>query len=252
MSLRIMGRLGVALLAVGLPLVGCGGSNPASPSAGGGVVLHGVVLGSGASSSSSATPEVSAQSTSGRITVTIQEQPSFSATVSANGTFELEGLPAGTLTLVFSSNGVVIGTVTITGVPSSAEVKVVVQVETGTVILVTLEVDDKEGDSSGDSNKTCMIEGGKALSGIELEGSVSSGTALAFKLSVNGNRASGLVDVNASGAQFKCNGNPNSSGNCQDSVKAGAQVHVRGTLTTCSTTAATVVATQVMVQKAGN
>ena len=55
--------------------------------------------------------------------------------------------------------------------------------------------------------------------------------------------------VTAAGASFKCQGDKSSSATCKASVKAGAQVHVKGTLTACTTSVASATATQVMVQK---
>jgi hypothetical protein len=238
-----------ALLTALLPLVGCGGgSSPTSPS-GAGVVLHGVVLGSDAVSSASA--EVTAQSTSGRrITVTVEENTSLSTNVAANGTFELEGLPNGSFNLAFSTNGAPIGSINITGVQGQVEVNIVVQVTATNVTLINLDmgVDPQQGDS-----KTCLISGGRSGEKIELEGDVASGSPTAFKMDVNGNRASKLVDVSASGASFVCNGDKKgSSSTCQASVKTGAKVHVRGTLTSCTLDVAQLVATEVKVQKAAD
>lgn len=239
----------LALLTALLPMVGCGGgSSPTSPS-GGGVVLNGMVVGSDAVSSSSG--DVRALSTSGRrITVTVEESTSFSTTVSASGTFALEGLPTGSFTLVFSSNGAVIGTIRITGVRDRVKINIVVQVTADTVSLVNLDMEDAEG---SDDPKTCLISGGRSREKIELEGDVASGAPTLFKMDVNGNRASKLVDVSASGASFVCNGDKKGSpATCQASVKTGAKVHVRGTLTNCTLDIAQVVATEVKVQKAAD
>ena len=67
-------------------------------------------------------------------------------------------------------------------------------------------------------------------------------------LRVNGNRSSGLVDVAGSGASYVCNGKKGSS-DCKANLLPGAKVHVRGNLTSCSTSAASVTATEVMIQK---
>jgi hypothetical protein len=218
-----------------------------SPSSSG-VVLHGVVLGSEATASASA--EVRAQGTSGRrITVTVAENESLSTTVSANGTFVLQGVPAGSFNLTFSSNGVVLGTINIAGVSDRVEINIVVQVNATTVSLVTL---DMGPDPQLASPGSCLISGGRSGEKIELEGNVASGSPTAFKMDVNGNRASRLVDVSASGAQFVCNGDKGSASACQASVKAGAKIHVRGTLTGCTMDVAQVVATEVKVQKAGD
>jgi hypothetical protein len=134
-------RSGVVLLALSmtfLPLVGCGGTSPASPSSGKGAVLRGVVLGDGASASSGS---VSALSTSnGRITVSVQENTSINTTVSSNGTFELENIPTGSFTLVFSSSTTVLGTVVVSGVPDDGQVVIVVQVTVVTVIVINIEI----------------------------------------------------------------------------------------------------------------
>jgi hypothetical protein len=101
--------------------------------------------------------------------------------------------------------------------------------------------------------KGTMINGGRPSERIELEGKVASGTSASFVLQVQGNRASGPVQVDGSTATFQCN--PSSGPNaippdqCLASVKAGAQVHVRGTLLTCDQTSATVRADKVIVQK---
>jgi hypothetical protein len=244
-------RLSVVLIAA-TALLRCGGANPASPS-GPGVTLEGMVLqGAGAAAAGSA--GVSAQSDrGGRITVTVQEDPSQSTTVSGNGSFKLDNVPATGFTLVFSVDGVVLGSVSISPVPATTtiKIKIVVQV-TDHVELVDLDMDDEDQGGSDPGNqdpKTCMINGGRAGDHIELEGSVASGGSDQFQLRVNGNRSSGLVDVTASGASFKCQGDKSSSATCKASVKTGAQVHVKGTLTACTTSVASATATQVMVQK---
>jgi hypothetical protein len=147
-----------------------------------------------------------------------------------------------------------VGRITITAVPEGTTVKIVVSVTDHEVVLVVINVGDDEADNDnnrGDNNtaKTCMIEGGKVGSGIELEGNVDSGSSSQFKLRVNGNRASDLVDVAAGGASYKCNGNPNRNSDCKSNLRSGAKVHVRGNLTSCSTSAASVTATEVMIQK---
>jgi hypothetical protein len=241
-------RLFVVLFAA-TALLRCGGANPASPS-GPGVTLEGMVL-QGASAASAAAAGVSAQSArGGRITVTVQEDPSQSTTVSGNGSFKLDNVPVTGFTLVFSVDGVVLGSISISPVQATTtiKIKIVVQV-TDHVELVDLEMNDDNEDPGNQDPKTCMINGGRAGEHIELEGVVASGGSDQFQLRVNGNRSSGLVDVTAAGASFKCQGDKSSSATCKASVKAGAQVHVKGTLTACTTSVASATATQVMVQK---
>lgn len=242
--------LHLALLTALLSLAACGGDGSMTSPSGSGVVLHGVVLGSEATASASA--EVSAQATSGRrITVTVTENASLSTNVAANGTFVLQGLPTGSFNLEFATNGAQIGTINITGVQDNTNLNIVVQVTTNSATLVNLDmgVDPQPG---GDP-KTCLISGGRSGEKIELEGDVASGSPTAFKMDVNGSRASKLVDVSASGAQFVCNGDKKgSSSTCQATVTPGAKIHVRGTLTSCTLDLAQVVATEVKVQKAAN
>jgi hypothetical protein len=233
----------IAFLA--LALSGCG-SSPTSPSGmNSGVNLHGLAMGQGAASSSSASG-YRAMSTGGSITVTVQGT-SLSTTISGNGSFELDGLPAGTFTLVFTSNGVTLGTITITSVPTQAEINLVVHIST-TVVMVKVEINgtDETDNESNNTTKTCLIDGGTVGSSIEVEGSVSSATGKMFKMSVNGNRASGPVSVDATSASFDCAG---VKGTCDATLLvAGAKVHVSGSLTSCSLTAAQVKANEVKFQ----
>jgi hypothetical protein len=96
---------------------------------------------------------------------------------------------------------------------------------------------------------TCMINGGRVGAGIELEGRVA-GTApvTAFRMTVNGNRASGPVDVQAAPGALRCNGPNSSPAECQARFVDQARIHVRGTLTSCTTSAATVAASEVRIQ----
>ena len=146
-------RSGVVLLALSmtfLPLVGCGGNNPASPSSGKGAVLRGVVLGEGASASSGG---VSAMSTSkGRITVSVKENTSINTTVAANGTFELQNIPTGNFTLVFSSSTTVLGTVVVSGVPADGQVVIVVQVTVITDVVINIEINGVPVPHPGDDH----------------------------------------------------------------------------------------------------
>jgi len=223
------------------------GSSPTSPS-GAGVKLQGVVLQDATASAASA--GLSPQSAkAGKIVVTVQENPSLSVTVSGNGTFEIQDVPAGGFTLVFSVDGMVVGQITITAVGEGTTIKIVVKIKDQEVELVEIETDDGgDQDSGGDEPKSCLINGGKVNSHIELEGNVDSGTSSQFKLQVNGNRSRGLVDVAASGASYVCNGKKGSS-DCKSNLVAGAKVHVRGNLTSCDTLAASVTATEVKIQK---
>jgi hypothetical protein len=237
----------VAVLAMALS--GCGG-NATSPSAVG-VTLNGTAtdMPTSAGGGVAALSGASAKASSAAITVTVLEDPSLTTAISGNGSFKLEGLPAGTFTLVFSSNGATLGTVTVTSVPSEAVINLVVRISRSDVLVVKLEVNGSD-ETEEQAAKTCLIAGGTVGAGIELEGSVSSPTSTAgpssFAMAVNGLRASGSVDVDYASALFDCAG---VKGTCDATlIKTGARVHVRGSLTSCSTTAAVVKATQIKFQ----
>jgi hypothetical protein len=248
----------ILVVAAALTLLRCG-SSPNAPS-GAGAKLQGVVLQNATAHAQSLAQSAQA----GKITVTVQEDPSLTVTVSGNGTFEIQGVPAGGFTLVFSLNGTTIGQIRITAVAEGTTIKIVVKVADQEVELVEIETEDADetqtggtggtGGSGGSGgtgdggSKTCMIEGGKVGAHVELEGNVESGGSSQFRLRVNGNRSSGLVDVSASGASYKCNGNKGNT-DCKANLRSGAKVHVRGALTSCSTSAASVTATEVMIQK---
>jgi hypothetical protein len=235
----------VAIAASALVASGCGGSNPGGPSDRG-VVLQGTVV------SATGAADVSAHagaSDAKKTVVTVQENPSISATVAANGTFHLENLPSGTVTLVFTVDDRVSGTVTLTGIPEGAEVRIVVEITPAGVILISITIEGASPSPSPTSSpgtSACLISGGKAGSSIQLEGTVASGNTSQFKLDVMGNRASKPVDVDASGASWRCVGQ---SGDCKTNFRSGNQVHVSGLLNTCSAEVARVTASEVKVQK---
>jgi hypothetical protein len=225
---------------------GCGSESPTGSSAAGGVGVQGVVLGSGASVSAADTR--TSASSAKKVTVKV-EGTSFTVDVSASGTFQFTGIPSGTFTLIFLADGVEIGRVVVTAQEGS-EVKIVVQVTDSTLVLVEIKVEnpDEPADDDDTAGSSCVVNGGKAGEGIELEGTVASGDSSSFGLTATG-RSSVPVQVNASTASFKClgGGKPTSGADCKASVKTGARVHVRGQLTSC--TEAKVTAFEVKVQK---
>ena len=231
----------------------CGGESPSSPSANGTVAVQGVVLGEGASvTGSSGTRAPGAQSQ--KITVKV-EGTSITVDVSANGTFEVKGIEAGTFTLVFLANGVEIGRVVVTAEPGS-EVKVVVQVKDNTLVLIEIKVEStgtspSPSPSPGSSPppSACVVDDGTIGRGIELEGDVTSGTAASFDMTAAG--VKGPVTVSASSAAYRCIGNAKADTDeaCKASLGTGAKVHVRGTLMACSAAKADVTALEVKIQK---
>jgi hypothetical protein len=117
------------------------------------------------------------------------------------------------------------------------------------VLAHEIKLQDADDEDDPDVDKTCMISGGRAGQGIELEGSVVSGGFASFLMRVQGSRSSGNVQVDAGGASFKCNGSKVTAAECQASVKSGAKVHVSGMLTSCDLSSAAAQASKVMVQK---
>jgi len=237
-SLLISFALGAALLAGA-----CGSDSPSSPSGNGGVAVQGVVLGEGASfvASSGATTSSAKDK---KVTVKV-EGTSLTVDVSANGTFQFVGIPAGSFTLIFLADGIEIGRIEITAQDGS-EVKIVVQVTDSAIVVIEIKVENPESPDT----PSCALSGGKVGQGIELEGSVSSGDAASFLMAVSGERSGTLVHVTTSLASFRCVGGAKTDGDCKESVKAGAKVHVRGTLMACAAGAQPeVTATEVKVQK---
>jgi len=318
------------LTAAAFVLAACGG-NPASPS-GDGIVLRGTVVGASAAGASALSVGAA---TATPVTVTVQENPAITTTVGADGTFTLRGLPQGGFTLVFSSGGGTLGTLSFTEVKPNQEITITIQVSGSTVTLLEdrrngighgdveiegmvtavlvlnaagdsrftidgktvvarpgetairegntartvsdvtvghqvhvkgvwlpadasgqpvlaheITLQDADDEDGPDVEKTCMISGGRVGDGIELEGSVVSGGFASFLMTVQGDRSSGNVQVDTDGAtSFKCNGSKGTAADCQASVKAGAKVHVSGTLTSCDLSSAAAQASKVMVQK---
>lgn len=233
----------VAFILVGaaaLAFAACGGGSPTSPSTQG-VVVRGTVVGAPTAGVSS----LSTRQTAAALTVFVQENPAITATVAADRTFTLRGLPQGGFTLVFTSGGTTLGSLGFAEVQPNQEITITVRVDGSAITLVDQQ---RNGIGHGDA-RSCMIEGGRVGQGIELEGSVASGGSAGFMMRVQGNRSSGNVQIDSSGASFKCNGPKTTPAECLASVKSGAKVHVSGTLVSCDVASAVAQAHQVMVQK---
>ncbi|HUG53529.1 MAG TPA: carboxypeptidase-like regulatory domain-containing protein [Vicinamibacteria bacterium] len=70
------------------------------------------------------------------IRVYVRQQPSLSTTVSGDGAFSLVGLPASDWTIVFERDGRVIGEMTFRSVRSNQEIRIVVSLVAGEVVLL--------------------------------------------------------------------------------------------------------------------
>jgi len=320
----------VAVMAVvALGLAACG--NPNGPSEGG-VTLEGSLV-SGAFGAASVRGGSAAV-----LTVVVAENPAMTATIGADGRFTLRGLPEGSFTLNFFSDGAPIGSLAFAEVKPNQALTVTVALAGSTVVLVEerrngighgdLEIEGRvdqivsvnpAGDSrfvidgktvivrpgqtairegnrarvvgeitlnrqvhvkgvwldaaargtqevlaweiklqgseigpSPQPGATCMINGGRVGDGIELEGNVAGGLYPSFTMTVNGNRASGPVNVDAASATVQCSpaSGPNAPtpAQCQARVSGSQRIHVRGTLSACSLTSALVSASRVTVQ----
>lgn len=144
----------IAILATA-GLVACSGSSsPFGPSSSQGVMLQGTVLGSAGSSAHASSPGTATSETP--ITITVQEAPAITTTISGEGgTFTLVGLPEGSFTLVFSSGGVPLGTITFSGVNANQQITITVQIS-GTAI--TLLEQRRNGIGHGDVEIEGQIE----------------------------------------------------------------------------------------------
>lgn len=118
-----------------LSLAACGGGGPASPSSAQGVTLVGTVVG-GFQSSSAHAASGGAPAAAATLTVLVQENPAITATVGADGSFTLRGLPAGSFTLVFQEAGATIGALAFDQVSANQEITIIVSVSGGVVVLV--------------------------------------------------------------------------------------------------------------------
>lgn len=137
------------ILAFVAALAGCGGDSPTSPS--GEVVLRGTFVGGGTASASSQ----GAAKAASPIVVTVQENPAITATVGADGSFALRGLPAGSFTLVFTQNGVVLGTLVFSEVAPNQEITITVQVVGSAIVLLD---EQRTGIGHGDLEIEGLVE----------------------------------------------------------------------------------------------
>ena len=128
---RIAVGIARAIAAVAL-LAACGG-NPAGPSGDSqGVVLRGTVQGAETLRAAS----LAARASAATVTVSVLENPSITATVGADGSFTLRGLPEGGFTLVFRNGVAEVGRLAFSEVKPNQEITVTVQVSDSGVLLL--------------------------------------------------------------------------------------------------------------------
>jgi Domain of unknown function (DUF5666) len=130
-------RVGLVALCflLGVALAACGGGNPAAPTSAEGVTLVGTVVGGVASSSAQASSG-GASASALTLTVFVQENPAITATVAADGSFTLRGLPPSDFTLVFQDGGVTIGSLAFRQVNANQQITITVMISGGTVVLL--------------------------------------------------------------------------------------------------------------------
>ncbi len=141
-----------------MTLTACGGSgsNPAAPSSASAVTLNGSVVGPGGASSLSSVSGATSTGLSipGALSVSVLESPAMTATVGADGSFTLRGLPTGSFTLVFTRDGTRIGTLSFTAVLPNQELNITISVTGSSLALLE---EQRNGIGHGD---------------LEIEGSV--------------------------------------------------------------------------------
>lgn len=146
-----LGLLGALLVAA------CSGNSPVSPSSTAqGIVLKGSVLGVvGSSSAGASASGAKSSAATGPITVTVQENPAITTVVGPDGSFMLRGLPPGGFTLVFTRDGVVLGTLTFAAVLPNQEITITVDVTSGAVVLLQ---EQRDGIGHGDLEIEGLVE----------------------------------------------------------------------------------------------
>jgi len=97
-------------------------------------------------------------STFDSITVHVKQNAGLRVEVSSNGTFTLDGVPTGTVVLVFTRDGENLGEVTIRGVTVGDEVRVMLELTADdTVVLVEVRRASDE-DTSDDTSQDTELE----------------------------------------------------------------------------------------------
>ena len=137
-------------------------SSPTSPTTG--QASSNRIFGSFVSETSAASRQTASPNTSYEgINVSVRQDGRITVAVSSNGTFTLEDVPVGRVTIIFTRDGVKIGEVDIRGVGSTEEIRVTLELTANdTVVLVdvqrTMEDDTSDDDSSDDNSEDAGLE----------------------------------------------------------------------------------------------
>jgi hypothetical protein len=115
------------------------------------------ILGSFASQSTAAQRQTASPNSSFEgIKVSVKQDTSITVNVRSNGTFTLEGVPVGRVTVMFFRDGIQIGEVDIRGVSATEEIRIMLELTANDdVVLIdmrrSLENEDSDDDESGES-----------------------------------------------------------------------------------------------------
>lgn len=144
---RLFIVVGVAAL---VALTACD-SSPTTPTQ---PVSSNRILGSFVSEPSAAARQTASPHTSYEgINVSVRQDGRITVAVSSNGTFTLEDVPVGRVTIIFTRDGVEIGEVDIRGVGSAEEIRVTLELtDNGIVVLVDLQRSLEEDGTSDDES----------------------------------------------------------------------------------------------------
>ena len=200
------------LLAGATLLAACGGGSPAGPSADGGVLLEGTMLGGSAALPFRASAGSSAAADP--ITVSCQENPAITATVGGDGSFTLRGLPSGGFTLVFKQGATTVGTFTFSEVKPNQEITITVALNGTTLTLVEQK---RNGIGHGDLEIEGLVQ--QLLCGVA--GAPACPTAGDSRFLIDGRTV-----VARPGQTAIREGN---TARTVDDVTVGRRVHVKGT-----------------------
>lgn len=225
----LMGRLAALSLAAGIAfLAGCGGGGGGGISAEvAGPKATAMVQGTVDAAPKAVKSGVSLAAAGDPIVVTLAGQPAITATVGADGTFTLRGLPEGRFTLEFRQGGDLIGTLEFAEVAANQQITIRVQVVDGEVVLLD---EDRRGIGNA---------------GIELEGLVEA--ILSFDPAGDGTFSlAGRTVIVRPGVTAIRKGAERKT--FQD-LAAGMRVHVKGARVEGSTD---VLAHQVIIQNPGS